>query len=111
MLHKELEQPIDALRAKPSQHLPTVLSKAEVQQLFHQMSGLHLVMAKLLYGSGIRLMESGARWARLRVKDLEFERRQLIVRDGKGQNDRVTLLPESLIAPAPISAANCTQAA
>ncbi len=95
VLHKELAQPIDALRAKPSQHLPTVLSKAEVQQLFLHMSGLHLVMAKLLYGSGTRLMEC----LRLRVKDLEFERRQLIVRDGKGQNDRVTLLPESLIAP------------
>jgi site-specific recombinase XerD len=85
--------PVDSVRAKPSQHAPTVLSGAEVQTVLHEMSGIHLLMARLLYGSGMRLMEC----VRLRVKDLDLEYRQIAVRDAKGAHDRYTLLPASLL--------------
>ena len=92
VLHQELG-PVDALRAKRPKRLPTVLTKEETLRLIGCLSGTHQLMAKLIYGSGIRLMEC----LRLRVKDLEFERRAIIVRDGKGAQDRVTVLPDSLI--------------
>ena len=95
VLHKELDGPINALRAKKPKRLPTVLTKEEVHRLIGHLSGDHLLMAKLLYGSGLRLMEC----LRLRVKDIDFAQRQIIVRDGKGEKDRVTMLPESLVAP------------
>jgi integron integrase len=95
VLHQELNYPIDAVRAKPSQHLPAVLTKDEVRQVIAQISGIHQLQAKLLYGSGLRLLEC----LRLRVKDLDFERRAIIVRDTKGDQDRVTMLPDSLVAP------------
>jgi len=77
------------LRAKRPRRLPTVLTKEETLRLIGCLSGTHQLMAKLIYGSGVRLMEC----LRLRVKDLQFERRALIVRDGKGPQDRVTVLP------------------
>ena len=86
---------IDALRAKKSKRLPTVLTKEEARRVIGHLSGTHQLMAKLLYGSGLRLMEC----LRLRVKDLDFDYRTITVRDGKGAEDRVTMLPESLIAP------------
>jgi len=92
VLHQDLG-PVDALRAKRPKRLPTVLTKEETLRLIGCLSGAHQLMAKLIYGSGIRLMEC----LRLRVKDLEFERRAIIVRDGKGAQDRVTVLPDSLI--------------
>jgi len=92
VLHRELG-PVDALRAKRPKRLPTVLTKDETLRLIGCLSGTHQLMAKLIYGSGVRLMEC----LRLRVKDLEFERRALIVRDGKGAQDRVTVLPDSLV--------------
>ncbi|MBC7265256.1 MAG: integron integrase [Chloroflexi bacterium] len=92
VLHQDLG-PIDALRAKRPKRLPTVLTKEETLRLIGCLSGVHQLMAKLIYGSGLRLMEC----LRLRVKDLEFERRAIIVRDGKGEQDRVTVLPGSLI--------------
>ena len=94
VLHKDLG-PIDALRAKEPKRLPTVLTKEEVHCVLGHLSGTHLLMAKLLYGSGLRLMEC----VRLRVKDLDFAQRIILVRDGKGEKDRVTMLPESLIVP------------
>jgi len=94
VLHRDLG-PVDALRAKKPKRLPTVLTKDEVYQVIRHLSGIHQLMAKLLYGSGLRLMEC----LRLRVQDLEFERRAIIVRDGKGAQDRVTMLPDSLIVP------------
>ena len=94
VLHQELGL-VDAMRAKKPKRLPTVLTKQEVQRLFQQMSGTHLLMARLLYGSGLRLMEC----VRLRVKDLDFEYRTITVRDGKGNKDRVTILPQSLVVP------------
>jgi integron integrase len=87
--------PVDSVRAKPSQHVPTVLSRAEVQAVLHEMSGIYLLMARLLYGSGMRLMEC----VRLRVKDLDFAYRQIAVRDAKGAHDRYTILPASLVEP------------
>jgi integron integrase len=95
VLHKELEGPIEAIRARRPKRLPTVLTKEEVSRLLSCLSGTHQLMAKLLYGSGLRLMEC----VRLRVKDLDFANRAIIVRDAKGMKDRVTVLPESLVQP------------
>lgn len=81
------------VRAKPSQHLPVVLSRAEVQALCAQLRGERGLVLKLMYGSGLRLNEA----LRLRVKDLDLERLQLTVRDGKGGKDRTTTLPASLV--------------
>jgi site-specific recombinase XerD len=94
VLHIELTGYIDAVWAERDKRLPVVLTKAEVQLVIGKMTGLHQMMAKLLYGSGIRLMEC----LRLRVKDVDFERHQLTVRDTKGNEDRVTMLPQA-IAP------------
>jgi integron integrase len=93
VLHQELNGNIQAERAKNPQHLPVVLSKDETRRLLSEMTGVHLLMARLLYGSGLRLMEC----VRLRVKDLDFEQHQILVRDGKGEKDRVTLLPDGII--------------
>lgn len=95
VLKQELHYPIDTVRAKESQHLPAVLTKDEARRVIAQLSGIHQLLAKLLYGSGLRLLEC----LRLRVKDLDFERRAIIVRDTKGDEDRVTMLPDSLIEP------------
>ena len=76
-------------RAKRPILLPTVLSRGEVGRLQARLSGTHALMAGLLYGSGLRVTEC----IKLRVKDLDFDHRQIVVRDGKGQKDRVTVLP------------------
>jgi integron integrase len=94
VLHQDLG-PIDAMRAKKPKRLPSVLTKEEMHRVLDHLSGTHLLMAKLLYGSGLRLMEC----LRLRVKDLDFAQHQIFVRDGKGEKDRVTMLPESLVSP------------
>ncbi|MHB0987805.1 MAG: integron integrase [Bellilinea sp.] len=95
VLHVELDAPIQALRAKRAQHFPTVLSKDEATRVLAGLQGLHQLMARLLYGSGLRLMEC----LRLRVKDIDFEQSQIVVRQGKGEKDRLTMLPTSLVAP------------
>jgi integron integrase len=95
VLRKELDYPIDTVRAKESQHLPAVLTKDETRRVIAQLSGIYQLQAKLLYGSGLRLPEC----LRLRVKDLDFERRAIIVRDTKGDEDRVTMLPDSVVEP------------
>ncbi len=82
-------------QAKEHARLPVVLTPGEVRILFDQMEGTMALIARVLYGTGLRLMEG----LRLRVKDLEFERREIIVREGKGGKDRVTMLPESLLVP------------
>ena len=92
---KELGAQIDLVRAKKPKHLPVVLSKSEVQTVLRHLAGEYKLMAQLLYGSGLRLMEC----VRLRVKDLDFEQRQITVRDGKGQKDRVTVFPDQLREP------------
>lgn len=81
--------------AKRSSRLPVVLSRAEVAAVLVHLEPPWSLMAQLLYGAGLRLMEC----VTLRVKDVDFDRRQLTVRRGKGQKDRVTLLPGSLEAP------------
>lgn len=83
------------VRAKLPQRLPVVLTRQEVSGLLDRMNGLHGMMARLLYGTGMRLMEC----VRLRVKDVDFEQAEIVVRDGKGAKDRVTMLPQSLIGP------------
>ncbi|ABU58932.1 integron integrase [Roseiflexus castenholzii] len=95
VLRQPVEEPIHALRAKKPKRIPTVLTRQEVQQLFAHLSGARLLMVRLLYGSGLRLMEC----LRLRVKDLDFPYQTITVRDGKGENDRVTVLPTSLVQP------------
>ena len=79
-------------RAKRPQRLPVVLSRAEVERLLTMIDGEVWLMAALLYGSGMRLMEC----MRLRVKDVDFERRQIVIRDGKGAKDRQVPLPDSV---------------
>jgi len=95
VLQESLEEPFQIVRAKRPLRLPTVLSKEEVHRVLRGLSGGHLLMAQLLYGSGLRLMEV----LRLRVKDVDFDLRQILVHDGKGFKDRVTMLPDQLIAP------------
>jgi integron integrase len=85
----------DFVRVKRPARLPTVLTQQEVKGLLDAMEGTHKLMAQLLYGTGMRLLEL----LRLRVKDLDFARGQIVVREPKGGNDRVTMLPESLRAP------------
>lgn len=90
-----IEEELQPARGKKKKRLPTVLSRSEIKHLLAGMEGTHLLMAKLLYGSGLRLMEA----VRLRVHDLDFANRQLLVRDGKGNKDRCTLLPLPLHEP------------
>jgi len=94
-----LDQPLGdiagAVRAKRPARLPIVLSQAEVRGLLAELRGAQWLIACLQYGSGLRLMES----IRLRVKDLEFDRRAVIVRQGKGGKDRVVTLSDALVEP------------
>jgi integron integrase len=95
VLEIELPWIENVVRARMPVRVPVVLSRADVQRIIDYLDGeLHLI-AQLLYGSGLRLMEA----LRLRVKDIDFEYSQIVVRDGKGRKDRVTILPE-LIVPA-----------
>jgi integron integrase len=84
----------DVVRAKKPQRLPSVLNRAEVSLVLERMEGTYSLMARLLYGTGMRLMEC----CRLRVKDIDFGQREILIRDGKGAKDRVTMLPETLIS-------------
>jgi len=82
-------------RAKKPVRLPVVLTRSEVFAVLRGLHGTHHLIGRLLYGTGMRILEA----MRLRVKDVEFERRAIVVRDGKGGKDRVTVLPGSLVAP------------
>ena len=92
VLETELPWLENVTRAKKPQRLPVVLSNKEIQSVFLHIEGTHLLMASLMYGSGLRLMEC----VRLRVKDVDFSHHQVVVRNGKGGKDRGTLLPDSL---------------
>jgi integron integrase len=83
----------DVVRAKRPQRLPVVLSQQEVHALFSALDGVPWIMGMLLYGAGLRLMEC----LRLRVKDVNFGRGEMLVREGKGDKDRVTMLPAAAI--------------
>ncbi|MDI1277397.1 integron integrase [Methylobacter sp.] len=82
----------NVVRAKQPQRLPVVLTRSEVREVLARMKGMHGLMANMLYGTGMRLMEC----VRLRVKDVDFERNEILIRDGKGGKDRVTMLPSSI---------------
>lgn len=95
VLDIDLTDPIEAVRARRPTRLPVVLSRQEASKIIGLMSGEHQLIAKLLYGSGLRLMEC----QRLRVKDIDFSMNQIFVRQGKGAKDRVTVLPVNVSEP------------
>jgi integron integrase len=82
-------------RARRPRHLPVVLTREEVKTMLSQIEGVEQIVISLLYGTGMRLMEG----LRLRVKDIDFSGKNIIIRDAKGQQDRITMLPEQLIEP------------
>lgn len=85
----------NVVRARAPVRLPVVLPRQQVQALLAQLDGQFHLIAQLMYGSGLRLMET----LRLRVKDIDFEYSQIVVRDGKGRKDRVTVLPDGVVTP------------
>lgn len=87
VLQMPLDDTIEAMRASKPKRLPVVLTREEMHQLFHALDGTVRLIAQLMYGTGLRVMEA----VRLRVQDLDFGYRQILVRDGKGAKDRVTL--------------------
>lgn len=98
LYQKVLQQKLDFISVEPvtrPARLPVVLTKHEVNALLTQLTGEIRLMGELLYGSGLRLLEC----LRLRVKDIDFGYGQIVVRDGKGQKDRVTMLPKKLAEP------------
>jgi len=90
----ELDE-INALRPRRNRHLPTVLTQEETQKVLSALEGVNALMAKLIYGSGMRISEC----LRLRVKDLDFKQSQILIRDSKGHKDRLTMLPDLLKSP------------
>ena len=94
MLAQELPWLNDTVRAKRTARLPVVLTRDEVRTVIRQLRGVHRLMAIVLYGAGLRLLEA----ARVRVKEIDVARNQLMVRGGKGDKDRVTPLPAVVIA-------------
>jgi integron integrase len=99
-LYREvLETPLpwldELVRPKPSKHIPVVLDQEEVVRLLAHTEGMPGLILRLLYGTGMRLMEG----MRLRVKDLDIPRRTITVREGKGAKDRTTMIPEQLVKP------------
>lgn len=94
VLQAELPWLDDVETATKPKKLPVVLTEQELALLLAQLSGTQLLLARLLYGTGLRLLEL----CRLRVKDVDFGQRQILVRDGKGAKDRVTVLPQAVIA-------------
>lgn len=95
VLERDLSGLDRTVRAKVPERLPLVLSRSEVAAVLAQLRGCSRLMASLLYGAGLRLLEC----LRLRVKDVDFERGEIFVRDGKGQRDRRTVLPAGLAVP------------
>ncbi len=94
-----LKHPLDRIagvvRARRPKRLPVVLTAEEVSRVMAHLSGDKWLIAMMLYGGGLRLLEA----LRLRVKDLDFERREITIREGKGDKDRVTMLPKAVIRP------------
>ena len=93
VLDKDLPEFGEIVRAKKPKRLPVVLSAGETASVLSELSGLHRLMGDLLYGTGLRIVEL----IRLRVKDVDFNRRMITVRDGKGQKDRIAILPSELV--------------
>ncbi len=95
VLDQPIDSPVKALRAKRYDYIPTVLTIDEVHRLFAGLSGTVRLMAELTYGAGMRISETH----NLRVQDIDFSSRRIVVRDGKGRKDRLTILPHKLVAP------------
>lgn len=94
VLRQPISDRIDLPRARTSPYLPVVLTRAEIRAVFAELTGVSRLVAALLYGTGMRLHEC----LELRVKDIDFERHEIVVRQGKGLKDRITMLPDR-IAP------------
>ena len=92
VLHRPIELPAGLARPRKPRRLPVVLSTAEVRSVLDELAGPSHLVACLLYGAGLRLLEA----LQLRVKDLSLERREIRLRQGKGGNDRITMLPDAL---------------
>lgn len=105
VLRQELPWLQDIVRPKAVQKLPAVLTPAEVQAVLMQMQGVQLLLGKLLYGTGMRITEA----LRLRIKDVDFGHKTLIIREGKGAKDRAVMLPDSLIKPLKLHLAQVRQ--
>ena len=95
VIGRELGQLGEIVRARKPKRLPVVMTRAEVKALFAHLHGDRWLMANLLYGAGLRLMEC----LQLRVQNIDFEKRELMIRDGKGAKDRRSVLPASLVEP------------
>jgi integron integrase len=95
VLRQQIDWSDQVIRARRPTRLPVVLTREEVTQILQQLHGTSSLMASLLYGSGLRVIEC----VQLRVKDVDIARREIVIRDGKGQKDRRTMLPMRLIAP------------
>jgi integron integrase len=93
VLAKPLDEVIDAVRAERKVNVPVVLTREEVSRVIAVLDGVPQLIVKLLYGSGLRILEA----VRVRVKDVDFAMKQVTVRSGKGEKDRFTTLPASLI--------------
>lgn len=95
VLEIKLEWLDEIVRAKRPRHLPVILSRQEVSHLLEELHGLNGLIARMLYGTGMRKMEC----LRLRVQDIDFSYQQITVRSGKGDKDRITMLPQALVDP------------
>ncbi len=93
VIKKEVGWIDDIKHAQRRRHLPVVLTKDEVKKIFNNLEGIQLLISKLLYGSGMRLHEC----LKIRLHDIDVEYKTITVRDGKGEKDRITILPDSLI--------------
>ena len=95
VLHQKLGAINEIVHAKGPRRLPVVMTRSEVARVLNELRGVPRLMASLLYGAGLRLLEC----ASLRVKDIDFEATQIVIRRGKGQKDRAALLPQALVSP------------
>lgn len=93
ILNKDVGWIEEIKKSSRVKHLPVVLSKKETERVFEHLAGINKIIVSLLYGSGLRLSEA----LNLRIKDIDFDYKQIIVRDGKGEKDRHTILPDSII--------------
>jgi len=95
VLGREIGDLGEVIRARKPRHLPAVMTREEVKAVLANLAGDKWLMASLMYGAGLRLMEC----LRLRIQDIDFARNEILIRDGKGAKDRITMLPESLKTP------------
>jgi len=95
VLGREIGDLGELIRARKSRHIPVVMTREEVKAVLANLAGDKWLMASLMYGCGMRLMEC----LRLRIQDIDFARNEILIRDGKGAKDRITMLPESLKTP------------